>query len=57
MPFAVSDVRVASVTGHKERALGVYVGGKNSFSWPGVLGVAVCPLELDFLFSKVWLYI
>lgn len=28
LPFAVSDVRVASVTGHKERASGIYVGGR-----------------------------
>lgn len=26
LPFAVSDVIVASVTGHKERASGIYVG-------------------------------
>lgn len=26
LPFTVSDVRVVSVTGHKERAPGIYVG-------------------------------
>lgn len=39
LPFAVSDVRVASVTGHKEVGLRHLCRGKNSlFSWPGVLG-------------------
>lgn len=53
LPFAVSDVRVASVTGHKERASGINVGGKNSlFSWPGVLGGGCLSTKAGFLFLE-----
>lgn len=51
MPFAVSDVRVASVTGHKEAGLRHLCRGKNRlFSRPGVLGgkAVYPPQELDF---------
>lgn len=44
LPFTVSDVRVLSVTGHKERAPGVYVGERiASFHGPLCWGKAVCP--------------
>lgn len=51
LPLAVSDVRAASVTGHKEVGLRHLCGEKNSlFSWPGVLGKAVYLLKkLQFL--------
>lgn len=51
LPFAVSDVRVASVTGHKEVGLRHLCRGKNSFfSWPGVLGegLFIPPKKLGF---------
>lgn len=49
LPFAVSDVRVASVTGHKERASGVYVGGRIAY-FHGLVcwGEVVCPPKLKF---------
>lgn len=56
LPFAVSDARLASVTGHKERASGIYVGERISYfhslvCWGGCFFVFVFfPPELNFSF-------
>lgn len=48
LPLAVSDVRVASVLGHKERASGIYVGERIG-SFHGMLGEAA---KATFLMLK-----
>lgn len=55
LPFAVSDVGVVSVTGHKERAPGIYVGERiASFHGPVCWGRRLVHQSLSFRAAKVY---
>lgn len=57
LPFAVSDVRVASVTGHKERASGISVGERIA-SFHGLVcwRKAVYPPKAGFFCFEKFIY-